>query len=181
MSIKRKFITTVGLALAVGTFSTFVAAQDNSSNTTNPTDSTKKERTFEGRGGRAGMRGGKHEGGDRMMMGALQQLNLSDSQKAQIKTIFDSHKPDRAQFDQVRGLMQKKHDGTITAEEQATLDTFKAQRKANEEQIHNSILAVLTDDQRAQLEQMKQNMKQHRQDRQEMRMPNQSPNKTDNN
>ena len=178
MSFKRKFISTVGLALAVGTFSTFVAAQDNG--TTNQTDSTKKERTFEGRGAK-GMHGGKHEGGDRMMMGALRQLNLTDTQKAQIKTIFESNKPNQTQFEQVRGLMQKNHDGTITADEQATLDSFRAQRKATEKQTHDSILAILTPEQRTQLEQLKQQNRQRHEERKEMKNNTQTPNTSDNN
>lgn len=180
MSFKSKLITTVGLALAVGTFSTFVAAQDNS-NTTNQTDSTKKERVFEGRGGK-GMRGGKHEGGDRMMMGELSRLNLTDAQKAQIKTIFETNKPNQAQFGEVRGLMQKKRAGeTLTADEQTTLDSFRTQQKANAKQTHEAILAVLTDEQRGQLAQMKQEMRQRHQERKEMKKDGQAPSSSDNN
>ncbi len=179
MSFKSKLITTVGLALAVGTFSTFVAAQDNS-NTTNQTDSTKKERVFDGRGGK-GMRGGKHEGGDRMMMGELSRLNLTDAQKAQIKTIFETNKPNQAQFGEVRGLMQKKRDGSINEQEQARLDEFKTQRQTTEKQIHSSIMAVLTDEQRTQLAQMKQEMRQRHQERKEMKKDDQAPSNSDNN
>lgn len=184
MSFKTKLISTVGLALAVGTFSTFVAAQDSS--TTTQTDSTRKERKSgrqtDGMRGDKGMRGGKHGGGDRMMMGALRQLNLTDAQKAQIKTIFETNKPNQAQFESIRGLMQKKHDGgTLTADEQATLDSFRAQRQANGKQMHEAILAVLTPEQRAQLEQLKQQNRQRHQERKEMKNDRQTPNTSDNN
>lgn len=183
MSFKRKFISTVGLALAVGTFSTFVAAQDTTTTTTtNQTTVTKGEHRF-GKGnwdGAKGMRGGKH-GGDRMMMGALRQLNLTDAQKAQIKTIFEANKPNQAQFDSIRGLMEKKRSGTaLTADEQATLDSFRAQRQANEKQMHDAILAVLTADQRAQLEQLKQQNRQRHEERKEMKMNSQTPNTSNN-
>lgn len=163
MSFKRKFISTVGLALAVGTFSTFAAAQNSSTN--NQTDATKKEGKFERRAdgegfrGGKGMRGGKH-GGDRMMMGALRRLNLTDAQKAQIKTIFETNKLNQAQFGEMRGLMQKKRDGSITEQEQARLVEIRNQAKANAEQTRNSVLAVLTDEQRTQLEQLKQEKQQ---------------------
>ena len=177
MSLKRKLISTVGLALAVGTFSTFVAAQDSTTN--NQTDSVRKERTFENRGGRK-MRGGKH-GGDRMMMGALRRLNLTDTQKDQIKTIFEANKPNQAQFEEMRGLMRKKHDGSITEQEQARLQEIRTQHKANAEQTHNSVLAVLTVEQRAQLEQFKQQKFERRGGRRGMKRDGQNPNKSDNN
>lgn len=181
MSFKRKLISTVGLALAVGTFSTFVAAQDNSTTTTQ-TAPSKKERKFDGmRGEGKRMRGGKH--GDRMMMGALHRLNLTDAQKAQIKTIFETNKPNQAQFDSVRGLMDKKRSGTaLTADEQATLDSFRAQRQANAKQTHDAILAVLTDEQRTQLEQLKQQKGERRGfGRRPMKTDGQTTTPTDNN
>ncbi len=182
MSFKRKFISTVGLALAVGTFSTFVAAQDSS--TTNQTDSTRKERKFERRAGGEGwrggkgMRGGKH-GSDRMMMGALRRLNLTDAQKAQVKTIFESNKPNQAQREEMRGLVQKKRDGSITEQEQARFKEIKTQMRASAEQTHNTVLAILTAEQRTQLDQMKQEMRQRREQRKEMRKDGQTPSKSD--
>lgn len=177
MSFKHKLISTAALALAVGTFSTFVAAQDS---TTNQTDSAKKERKFEWRGDK-GMRGGKH-GGDRMMMGALSRLNnLTDAQKAQIKTIFESSKPNQAQFDEMRGLMQKKRDGSITEQEQARLKEIRTQMKASAEQTQNSVLAILTPEQRTQFEQMKQEMRQRHEERKDMKKDGQTPNKSDDN
>ena len=181
MSFKNKFIPAISLALAVGTFSTFVAAQDSSTN--NQQDSTKRERKFErdGMRGDKGMRGGKHDGGDRMMMGALRQLNLTDVQKAQIKTIFETNKPNQAQFGEMRGLMQKKRDGSITEQEQARLQEIRTQAKANAEQTHNAVLAVLTDEQRTQLEQLKQQRGERHGERKGMRNDGQTRNKSDDN
>jgi Spy/CpxP family protein refolding chaperone len=159
MSFKRKFISTVSLALAVGTFSTFVAAQD--STTTTQTDSTKKERKFERRadglrGEGKGMRGGKH-GGDRMLMGALRRLNLTDAQKEQIKTIHENNKPNQALHEEMRGLAQKRRDGgSLTEQELTRLKEIRNQMQASAEQTHKAVLAVLTDEQRTQLQQMKQ-------------------------
>ncbi len=128
MSFKHKFISAITLALSIGAFSTFVAAQDSS--TTNQTDSTKREGKFERRGdgrrGDKGMRGGKH-GGDRMMMGALRRLNLTDAQKAQVKTIFENNKPNQAQREEMRDLKQKKRDGPLTEQEKARVKEIKKQ------------------------------------------------------
>lgn len=183
MSFKHKFISAITLALSIGTFSTFVAAQDSSS-ANNQQDSTKREgkleRRGEGRRGDKGMRGGKH-GGDRMMMGALRQLNLTDAQKAQVKTIFENNKSNQAGREEMRGLMQKKRDGSLTEQEQARFKELKNQKRASAEQTHNAVLAVLTAEQRAQLDQIKQEMRQRHDERKGMRKDGQTPNKTDDN
>jgi protein CpxP len=182
MSFKHKFISATALALAVGSFSTFVAAQDSA--TTTQTEPTKRERKFENRGegfrGGKGMHGGKH-GGDRMMMGALRRLNLTDAQKAQVKTILEGNKPNQTQFGEMRSLMQKKRDGSITEQEQSRLREIRTQQKANADQTHNAILAILTDEQKAQLEQLKQQKHDRRGMRRGMRPDGQTPNQpTDN-
>jgi Spy/CpxP family protein refolding chaperone len=182
MSFKHKFISAITLAFAVVTFTTFVSAQDN--NTNNQQDSTKKERKFERRGegrrGGKGMRGGKHDS-DRMMMGALRQLNLTDAQKEQVKTIFESNKPNQTQRDEMSNLMQKKRDGSITEQEQARLQEIRTQMRASSEQTHNAVLAVLTAEQRTQLDQMKQEMRERRGGHRGMRKDGQAPDKTDDN
>ena len=182
MSFKHKFISAITLALAIGTFSTFVAAQDSTTN--NQTDSTKKEGKFERRAGimrgDKGMRGGKH-GGDRKLMGALHRLNLTDAQKAQIKTIHESSKPNQEQREEMRGLRQKKRDGSITEQEQARLKEIKTQSKANAQKTHTSVLAVLTAEQRTQLDQMKQEKGERRGGRKGMKRDAQTPSKTSDN
>lgn len=182
MSFKHKFISTVSLALAVGTFSTFIAAQD--STATTQTDSTKKERKFERRAdgmrGDKGMRGGKR-GGDRMMMGALHRLNLTDAQKEQIKTIHESSKPNQALREEMRGLAQKRHDGSITEQDQARLKEIRSQMQSSAEQTHKAVLAVLTNEQRAQLEQMKSEKRERFGGRKGMKKDAQTPNKSSDN
>jgi len=182
MSFKHKFISTITLAFAVGTFTTFVAAQDSSTN--NQQDSPKKERKFERRGGEGkhggkGMRGGKH--GDRMLMGALRRLNLSDAQKEQVKTIHESNKPNQAQREEMRGLAQKKRDGSITEQELTRLKETKTQLKASAGQTRNAVLAVLTAEQRTQLDQMKQEMRERRGGRRGMKKDGQTPDKNQDN
>jgi Spy/CpxP family protein refolding chaperone len=180
MSFKHKFISTVGLALAVGTFSTFVAAQDNSATT--QTDSTKKERKFERRGNGMrldkGMRGGKR--GDRMLMGAFRNLNLTDAQKEQIKTIHETNRPTQAQHEEMRALAQKRRDGSITEQDQARLKEIRNQMRASAEQTHKAVLAVLTAEQRTQLEQIKSE-KRERRGFKGMKRDAQTPNKSSDN
>lgn len=158
MSLKRKFISTVGLAIAVGAFGTFVSAQE----TPAADGTTQKQEKFERRGGRGkgmGMRGGKH-GGDRMMMRGLGQLNLTDAQKEQIRTISENHRTqNQPQMEEMRGLAMKKRDGVITEQEQTRLKELKTQFRASGEQLQTSILGILTAEQRAQLDKIKEERK----------------------
>ncbi len=176
MSFKRKLISAATSAFAVVAFSiTFASAQDTNTNQEN--DSTQKQEMREGRGGRGfgrrggdkGMRGGRH-GGDKMMLRALGQLNLSDAQKQQIRGISETYKTStQTQREELRSLGMKKRDGIITADEQTRFKEIRTQLKTSGEQMHNSVLAVLTAEKRAQLEQMKEEMKKRKMERRQNR------------
>ena len=181
MSLKHKIISTMTLAVAVGAFGTFASAQETpAQDTQNP----KAERVERGgkRGGFGrgdGMRGDKRGGdGDRMMMRALEKLNLTDAQKTQVKTILEnSRAQNQPQMEEMRGLMMKKRDGVITADEQNRFKELRDQMQSTNEQTHNSILAILTAEQRAQLDKMKEEMRQKMQERRQNRQnqPDQVP------
>ncbi len=174
MSFKQKLISTATLVFALAAFATFASAQDTTSSTTAPPDSAttnmKPARQGYGRGkfGREG-RGGDH--GDKMMVGELSRLNLTDAQKTQIKSVMEANRPaNQGTHEEMRGLMMKKRDGSITADEQTKLDGLKEQQKASGKQVKSSIMAILTPEQRTQLDQFKaerkQQMMQHKQMRQ---------------
>ncbi len=116
-----------------------------------------------------------------MLMGAIHRLDLTDAQKSQIKTILETNKPNQAQREEMRGLMLKKRDGSITEQEQTRLKEIKTQLRASAEQSHNSILAVLTAEQRARLEQMKQEKHERRGGRGGMKKDGQTLNKSNDN
>ena len=171
MSLKRKLITAATSAFAVVAFSTtFASAQDTNTNQENNT--TQKQETREGRGGRGfGRRGGKGmHGGGKMMLRGLGQLNLSDAQREQIRGISESFKTStQIQREELRSLGMKKRDGIITTDEQARFKEIRTQLKASGEQMRNSVLAVLTVEQRTQLEQMKEEMKRRKMERRQNR------------
>jgi len=178
MSFKRKFISAATSALAAVAFTTFVSAQDTS--TTQPSNSMQKQERREKRGGKRdrgerGMRGGKH-GGDKMMMRGLGQLNLSDAQKQQVRVINENFKTaTQTQREEMRALGMKKRDGIITADEQARFKEIRSQLKASGEQTRNSVLAVLTAEQRTQLNRMKEEMKQRKMERRQNRQKQTAP------
>lgn len=181
MSLKQKFISTFTLTVAVGAFGIFVSAQEIP---TTDVQMQKQERMERGgRGGKGmGMRGDRR-GGNRMMMRSLEQLNLTDSQKEQIRTIAENNRrQNQPQMEEMRGLAMKKRDGVITADEQNRLKELKTQMKASGDLTRNSITAMLTPEQRAQFDKMKtermNKMKERRMNRQNQ--PNQPVPPTDN-
>jgi Spy/CpxP family protein refolding chaperone len=107
-------------------------------------------------------------------MGMLRGIELTDAQKAQIKAIHEANKPtgeNKALFDQIRET--RKAGGTITEEQKAQMKTLREAQKARMQGVHEQILAILTPEQKAQLDakkaEMKQRREEFRQKRQEMR------------
>ena len=165
MTFKQKFISAVTFVFAIVAFTTFVTAQDTA---TQPQDSATKQEKRARKFGKEGKHGNKR-GGD-MMFHALQQLNLTDAQKEQLKGIMESNRTaNQGTHEEMRGLMMKKRDDIITAEEQTRFDELKNQMKASAKQTHDSILAILTPEQRTQLEQQKEQMKQKFEERRKLR------------
>lgn len=145
----------MGLALAIGGFAGAASAQDTT--TTPKQDKVEKNEKFERRGdiGRhgdgEGFRG-PGKGGPEGLLRGLRELNLTDAQKQQIHTILESNKPDQANFDEMKTLMEAKRGGTITAEQQDRLKTLRQQGREKMESVHKQVLDVLTAEQRQQLE-----------------------------
>jgi len=168
MSFRNKFFSVITLATGVVVFSTGILAQDTP--TVTPTTPNKVERREkgerremrEGKFGREGF-GGKHGDGMRM----FHDLNLTEAQKTQIKTIREANKPNPETMEQIRTLSRAKHDGTITADQQARLKTLKTQAHEKGRGVHEQIEGVLTPEQKAQLKQCRQEMKQRFEERRE--------------
>jgi Spy/CpxP family protein refolding chaperone len=166
MSLKTRFLSFLTLAVAVAAFSTITFAQDDKAVTPAP-EKEKAEKPFhrghkghfgDKMGGRGfGMRGGG-------MMRILHHLNLTEAQKAQIKSIMEANKPDQATMDELRTLHTAKRDGTITAEQQARLQSLREQSKIKMQSVHEQVQNVLTAEQKAQLEAKKAEMKQRREE-----------------
>ncbi|HEX8736222.1 MAG TPA: Spy/CpxP family protein refolding chaperone [Pyrinomonadaceae bacterium] len=169
MSLKRKILTGITSGLAVAALSSFAMAQDN--RTMTQPDNQKSERKWEKRGD-GERRGGRFGRGERRGGGfglhGLRQLNLTDAQKEQIRTIMESKRGNReanqTQREELRQIIEAKHSGTITAEQEARLKAFRSERREQMRQTHEQILAILTPEQKTQLEQMKQERQKRRQE-----------------
>ena len=116
------------------------------------------------RGDHPQMGGERHGGG----FGMLRQLNLSDAQREQIRSIRENYeKRTEAQREELRQLSRtKKQGGELTPEQQARARQLRTELRATSESIHSEMLNVLTPEQRTQLE---QSMKERREHREEFR------------
>jgi protein CpxP len=169
MSLKTRFFSLISAAVAVTAFATFSFAQDTKATTS--TDGQKADRAWkhgdhakgEGFGHRDGMHG----------MGMFRDLNLTDAQKTQIHSIMEANKPDQASMEEMKTLFKAKREGTLTADQQSRLTALREQSQVKMKAVHEQILAVLTPEQRAQLEakkaEMNQKREQFRQERQQRR------------
>ena len=113
------------------------------------------------------------------MMRGLRELNLTDAQKAQIKTIMDANRPDQATMEEMKTLHDAKRSGTLTADQQERFKTLRQQSREKGEAVHQQILAVLTPEQLQQFEAKKAEMKQKWEERKQMRQQNQQTPQTE--
>lgn len=107
-------------------------------------------------------KGGKHGRGGRGEARFFQQLNLTDAQKEQIKSIRQNFREqNKAFFETSRNTFQQFRDAK-KANDTAKVESLKPQMEANRTQMQQlrqqertQILAVLTPEQRAQYEALK--------------------------
>lgn len=171
MSFGRKIASALVFALAMITLTTYVAAQDNST-TDQQTDKAQKERKI-GRGDGFGKRGGRGMRGGGGMRG-LKNLDLTDAQKEQIRGIMETNKTANEPLRQeMRSLMEKRRGGEELSETDRTrLKELRTQMKQSHEQTENTILGILTAEQRQKFEQMKQDKQKRREEFRQRRQEN---------
>jgi Spy/CpxP family protein refolding chaperone len=103
----------------------------------------------------------------------LRGINLTDAQKEQIRQIHEANKPSQAQLDEMKCIREAARGGSLTDDQKARMKSFRDEAQAKMRSVHEQILAVLTAEQKAQLEQrrteMRQRMEERRQKMQERR------------
>lgn len=178
MSLKTKLFSAITASFALAAFAAFASAQETT--TTQKEDAQKAEKMERkgfGRHGEfgRGMREGRHRG-----MHRLFSIELTDAQKEQMRAIHEANRPDEATRQELRTLMQAKRDGTITAEQQEKFKALRLQAREKGEKIHQQMLAILTPEQRQQIEtrkqEMRKRMEEHRQQRQQPAKSTDKPN-----
>ncbi len=184
MSLKSRFFTVLTVAGATVLFSTIGFAQDNTKPATAPADKFERPNKGErgmgrgqfgrgqmgrgqmGQGMRHGGRGMMHRGRGMRMM--LHGLDLTDAQKTQIQSIMAANKPAQENREEMRSLRMAKRNGVLTAAQQERLTAIRTAGKAKGQAVREQILGVLTPEQKAKIEQRKQEMQTRMQQRKAM-------------
>ena len=120
-----------------------------------------------GRGGRRHAPGGPRAG--RLGLG---RLNLSDAQREQLRGIESRYANGfRTRRDELHALRQSRRqtNGTLTAEQEARARQLREEMRADAERMRGELRAVLTDEQRTQLQAAREELKQQRDLRRERR------------
>jgi Spy/CpxP family protein refolding chaperone len=150
----RTKLTFTGLSLGLLTaFGAVAQAQQPQPSTQNQTPGTEAARPFGRREGR-GFRRRSGPGGN-FGLRLLSGLNLTDDQKKQvhafIEQTFQSRKAER---EELRQLVEKRRQGTLSADDQARARTLHQQMRASMADTETKIAAVLTAEQKAKAEEL---------------------------
>lgn len=128
--------------------------------------STKTERRAK-RGGERGERR-MHRGGDRFAGRMFRNLDLTDAQKTQMKQIRESHKEaTRSLHEQIRAKRQEirqanaggSFNESLVSQKLAEIAPLEAKLMGERARIHQEMLAVLTPEQKAKMEQAREQFK----------------------
>ncbi len=127
--------------------------------------------TLERRHGR-----GEGHGGVGYMRHALGQLNLTEQQHQQVRSIIERFRTStEAQRKELRQLHQQREQGTLTAEQIERARALRQQIQEASRSMDNEIMGLLTAEQRAQLDQIRENFRARREQRLERRREREIP------
>jgi len=92
--------------------------------------------------------------------GLLRELNLTDDQKQQVRTIIQqSLASSKTTREELRQLGEKRRQAQLTTEEEARARTLHEQMRASMKETEAKIAAVLTAEQRAKVEELRKERK----------------------
>jgi periplasmic protein CpxP/Spy len=148
----RTKLTSAALVLGLLTvFGAIVQAQQ--TGTQNPNEGSGRKRG-EDRGF------GRGPGRDGFGPGFLRELNLTDDQKQQVRTIMQqSFAGSKATREELRQLGGKRRQGALTTEEEARARTLHEQMRASMKETETKIASVLTPEQKAKVEELRKERK----------------------
>ncbi len=165
MSFRKYLVSISALALALVVSAGVVSAQEVTS--TDKVEKVEKHKRGMGHGdkgrgfGRKHGKFGRHGMG---MRGMFRGIELTEAQKAQFKAIHEANKPSAELREEMKTIMMAKRDGTITDAQKARMESFRADRKIKAEALKAQIDAILTLEQKEQIEKRKVEMKQRREE-----------------
>lgn len=161
MSLRNKLFgasLTLGLVLGFNAVAFAQQPQTPAQGTGQPAEGTE----------RFGRKGGHREMGGIMRM--MRELDLTDAQKQQAHAIFERFNTStKTQREELHKLREQKEQGTLTPEAEARAQQLHAEMRESMKQIHMELIAILTPEQRAKLEQRQKEFKARRQEKREGR------------
>ena len=128
-------------------------AQQTSPQTQNPTAGAQRRPGLGQMNRRRAMRRRGMKGG----FGGLRQLNLTDAQKQQARTIIQSNRANTnttAAREELAKLRSQRRDGTLTPEGMARAKELRKQFQESRQGVRNQLNGILTPEQKAKLEEM---------------------------
>ena len=162
----KKFLTFAGLALVLAASASSAPAQEQQRQDAPRPGAERHERKPFGRRGHGRMGGGHG-------LKALERLNLTDAQRTQIRSIQEATRQrTESQRAELRQLFEtRRGGGQLTPEQQARAVALRDELEAARESAHQQALALLTAEQRAQLEQWQQERRSRRRGMRKHRQP----------
>ena len=142
----RKKVTVSALILSLGACGATALAQQSQS--TAPGASTQQPEP--------GARGARRRGRIGRQR-ALAEMNLTDAQKQQVRTIIQTQAQNtKPQREELRQLMQQWRTGTLTPEGQARAKELRQQLMESRKGVHTQMQNVLTAEQKVKLKEMRE-------------------------
>jgi Spy/CpxP family protein refolding chaperone len=150
--VKTTKATIAGLIFGLA-FGAVAFAQQTSPQTQNPTPGVQQRQGLGQMGRRRAMRRRGMMGGFR----ALRQLNLTDAQKQQVRTIMQSNLANtntKAAREELAKLRGQRREGTLTPEGMARAKELRKQFQESRQGVRSQLTGILTPEQKAKLEEM---------------------------
>ena len=172
MSLKSKLSSLLTIAFAVTALGMVASAQQTAPAPRDDTQKVERHRGLRGekfgrRGGHDGMRGGY---GKRGGMFGLRGIELTDAQKEQIRQIREANMPNEALIAELKSFREiRKSGGELTEAQKERMKSIRGEMQLKRETVHQQILAILTPEQRQQLETRKAEMQKRREEMREKR------------
>lgn len=166
MSSKFRLISIFALIVLLGSLAGAISAQDTPPATK---DDAAKAQKLEQKGfGRRGERGKRIERNLRGFHG-FRGIELTDSQKDQIRKIRESNRPDPAVMEELKAIHEAHRSGTITEDQKARVKALREQMRTKAASVREQMLGVLTAEQRQQLETRTEEMRKKMEERRRLR------------